>query len=486
MNIRLVFSLIGKLLLIEGGLMMPSLAVAVFFRGGDVWAFVATIALTLLIGGVMARAARPRVQELRAREGFIIVALAWIFLSLFGALPYVLSGAIPHIVDAFFESVSGFTTTGASILTDIESLPKGVLFWRSFTHWIGGMGVLVFTLAITPKITGRTSHLMRAESPGPTMSKLLPRMGDTAKLLYVIYFVLSLLLLICLLLAGMNFYDACIHTFSTAGTGGFSNMNASVGAFGSPLIEWIIAVFMVIFGVNFAVYFRIAIDGWRKGTRDEELRVFLGIVLTAMAVITLNILPGYGGNIAKALRDAVFQVASVVSTTGFMTADFAAWPALSQALIVVLMFIGSCAGSTAGGLKVIRVLLLGKNMMREITRSFQPRRVQVVKLDGKVVAEETLNQVGIFFFAYLVLLLAGTVLVCADGVSFTTGFTAALTTLSNVGPGLDGVGPTQNFAGFSTPVKLVLSFLMLCGRLEIFPMLVLFNPRAWEARHVRR
>ena len=485
MNIRLVFSLIGKLLAMEGGLMLPSLAVAAYYGGEDVGAFVITICVTLLAGGAMIGLSKPSVRELRAREGFAVVALAWLTLSLFGSLPFVISGEIPSPVDAFFESVSGFTTTGATILTEIESLPRGLLFWRSFTHWIGGMGVLVFTLAVTPSITGRTSHLMRAESPGPTMSKLLPRMGDTAKLLYVIYIVLSLLLLIALMLAGLSFYDACIHTFSTAGTGGFSNMNASVGAFDSPVVEWIIAAFMVMFGVNFAVYFHLVVDGAKKGLQDEELRAYLCIVLTAVTIVTLNILPGYGWNVAEALRDAAFQVGSIVSTTGFMTADYATWPTLSQMVLVLLMFIGACAGSTAGGLKVIRVLLLCKNSKREINRTFQPRRVQVVKLDGKAVAEETLNQVGIFFFTHIFLLLIGTTLVCADGVSFATGFSAALTTLSNVGPGLDAVGPTQNFAAFSVPVKLVLSFLMLCGRLEIFPMLVLLSPRAWTSHASR-
>lgn len=344
------------------------------------------------------------------------------------------------------------------------------------------MGVLVFTLAITPKITGRTSHLMRAEAAGPTMSKLLPRMGDTAKLLYILYIVLSLLLLVVLLLCGMNFYDACIHMFSTAGTGGFSNMNASVGAFDSPLIEWVITIFMVLFGINFAVYFHAIINGPRKAFKDEELRVFLCIFVSVSLIITCNILPGYDGDIFTALRDAAFQVSSIISTTGFMTADFATWPTLSQALIVMLMFIGSCAGSTAGGIKMIRVILMSKNVKREITRMFQPRRVQVVKLDGKVVAEETINQIAIFFFAHIAMLLIGTVLVCTDNVSFTTGFTATLTALSNVGPGLDAVGPTQNFAFFSPQVKVLLSFIMLCGRLEIFPMLVLFSPGAWKTR----
>lgn len=482
MNIQLVFSLIGKLLMIESGLMLPSFLVAVYYREGDVPAFVLTMALTLLTGFVLTRVCRPRVQELRAREGFVVVALSWIFLSLFGSLPFVFSGAIPHLVDAFFESVSGFTTTGASILTDIEVLPKGVLFWRSFTHWVGGMGVLVFTLAITPRITGRTSHLMRAESPGPTMSKLLPRMGDTAKLLYVIYIVLSICECICLLLAGMNFFDACIHTFSTAGTGGFSNKNASVGAFTSPAVDMVITVFMILFGINFAVYFHVLINGFRHALRDEELLTYLGIVAAAILIITLNILPVYEGRIMTSLRYASFQVGSIVSTTGFSTADYALWPPLSQAIIVLLMFVGSCAGSTAGGLKVVRVILLYKNGKREVERTFMPRRMAVVKMNGKSVAEETLSQVCIFFFVYMFLLVVGTVLVSVDGVSFGTAFSAALTTLSNVGPGLEGIGPTQNFSDFSSPIKVLLSVYMLFGRLEIFPMLVLFSPRVWRRK----
>ena len=479
MNYKLVFRLLGRLLLMEAVLMIPALTAALIYGGGDAAAFVFTIGLTALCGALMSCLLKPRREDLTARDGMAVAGLSWLILSFFGALPMVFSGAIPNLVDAYFETVSGFTTTGSTILTEIEHLPRGVLFWRSFTHWIGGMGVLVFTLAVLPRLSGRTSHLARAESPGPTFSKLLPKMGDTAKLLYALYFALSLLEAVCLLLAGMNVYDALIHTFGTAGTGGFSNYNASVGAFQNPLIEWIIGVFMMLFGVNFAVYFHLLRKEKEAIRQSEELWFYLILIGVSTLIMTVTILPQYPG-FFTALRTAFFQVTSIASTTGFSTADFNLWPLFSKALVVLLMCLGACAGSTAGGFKLSRILLLFKSSYRDLEHTLQPRKVAVVRFEGKPVQENTLAQVGVYLAIWLFLAVVGTLLLCIRETDFVTAMTAALTCLSNVGPGLNGVGPTENFAHFSPAAKLLLSFYMLAGRLEIYPILLLFSPNVWR------
>ena len=479
MNYKLVFRLLGRLLLMEAALMLPSMGVSLIFRQGDTLAFLEAIAITATVGVMLTFLLKPDRDDLTARDGMAVAGLSWVILSFFGALPFVLSGAIPHVVDAFFEAVSGFTTTGSTILTEIEHLPRGVLFWRSFTHWIGGMGVLVFTLAVLPRLSGRTSHLARAESPGPTFSKLLPKMGDTAKILYVLYFILSFTETVSLLLAGMNLYDALIHTFGTAGTGGFSNYNSSVGAFHSPAIEWIIGVFMMLFGVNFAIYFHLMRREKEPILQSEELWTYLSIVAAATLLVTLSILPRYNG-FFEALRYAFFQVTSIISTTGFGTADFNVWPLFSRSMLLLLMCMGACAGSTAGGIKTSRVLLLGKSAFRDLEHTIQPRKVAVVRLEGKAVQESTLSQVGVYLSLWVVLAVVGTLLISLEAKDFVTAFTAVLTTLSNVGPGLGGVGPTENFAFFSPPAKLLLSFMILAGRLEIYPILLLFAPHVWR------
>ena len=479
MNFKLVFRLLGRLLLMEAALMVPSLLVAVYFREGDVMAFVYTILITAACGAVPAFCFKPGRDDLTARDGMAVAGLSWVILSFFGALPLVLSGAIPHMVDAYFETVSGFTTTGSTILTEIEGLPRGALFWRSFTHWIGGMGVLIFTLAVLPRLSGRTSHLARAESPGPTFAKLLPKMGDTAKVLYGLYFVLTVVEAICLLLAGMNLYDALIHAFGTAGTGGFSNYNASIAAFHSPLIEWIIAVFMMLFGVNFAIYYHLLRKDFDSIRHNEELWTYLGIVAVATLGITVIILPSSGG-FFQALRTAFFQVNAIASTTGFATADFNVWPLLARAILLLLMCLGACAGSTAGGFKLSRILILVKTAYRDLRHTLQPRKVAVVRMESKPVQEGILSQVGVYLFLWLVLAVLGTMLLTFETSDLVTAMTAALTCLSNVGPGLNGVGPTENFAFFSPQAKLLLSFLMLAGRLEIYPVLLLFAPEIWR------
>lgn len=479
MNYKLVFRLLGRLLLIEALLMLPSLAVALIYRQGDAMAFVYTILLTAACGALPGFLIRPGREDLTARDGMAVAGMSWVVLSFFGALPFVFSRAIPYLWDAYFESVSGFTTTGSTILREIESLPRGILFWRSFTHWIGGMGVLIFTLAVLPHLSGRTSHLARAESPGPTFTKLLPKMGDTAKVLYGLYLVLTLFEAVCLLLAGMNLYDALIHAFGTAGTGGFSNYNASIAAFHSPLIEWIIAVFMMLFGVNFAVYYHLAIRDTESLRHNEELWTYLAVVAAATLGITFIILPKAGG-FFPALRAAFFQVNAITSTTGFTTADFDVWPLLARALLVLLMCLGACAGSTAGGFKISRFILLVKTAYRDLRHTLQPRKVAVVRMEGKPVPENTVSQVGVYLFLWLMLAVAGTILLTLEAGDLVTAMTASLTCLSNVGPGLGGVGPTQNFAFFSPGAKLLLSFLMLAGRLEIYPVLLLFAPEIWR------
>ena len=479
MNYKLVFRLLGRLLLMEAILMIPSLFVALIFRQNDAMAFVYTILITAACGALPGFLLKPARRDLTARDGMAVAGLSWVILSFFGSLPFVISGAIPHLADAYFETVSGFTTTGSTILTEIESLPKGILFWRSFTHWIGGMGVLIFTLAVLPRLSGRTSHLARAESPGPTFTKLLPKMGDTAKVLYAIYIAMTGVEAVLLRLAGMSFYDALIHAFGTAGTGGFSNYNASIAAFNSPLIEWIIAVFMMLFGVNFAVYYHLLHREMDAIRHNEELWTFVGFIVLATLGVTLTILPQYDG-FFTALRTAFFQVNSIVSTTGFVTANFNVWPLFARAILLLLLCLGACAGSTAGGFKQSRVILLVKTAYRDLRHTLQPRKVAVVRIEGKPVAESTLSQVGVYLFLWLILGVVGTILLTFETTDLVTAMTASLTCLSNVGPGFNGVGPTENFAFFSAPAKLLLSFLMLAGRLEIYPVLLLFAPEIWR------
>ena len=480
MNKRLVLRLLGAILLIEALAMAPSLAISLLYGDGDALALLSSMALLAALGFPAWRFAHPREQNLRAREGFLVVALSWVLLSAFGALPFVISGLIPNYIDAFFEAVSGFTTTGATVLGNFEGLPRGVMFWRSFTHWIGGMGVLVLTLALLPQMTGRSSHLVRAESPGPSLSKIVPKMGDTAKILYLIYGVLTVIELAALIIAGMSPYDAAIHAMGTAGTGGFSNYGSSIGAFDSAVIDAIITFFMVLFGINFALFYRVLVGSWRDALRSEELRWYLALFAGSTLFVSLMILPQYG-TFLNALRYGSFQVATIMSTTGYATADFNLWPQAVKALIVVLMFIGSCAGSTAGGIKVVRVGILCKLGRREVRRTFQPRKVQVVRFEGKGVEENRLTQVSVFFFVYVLLVLVGMFLVSLEGLyDLETNFTAVLTCISNVGPGLGHVGPVENFSGYGPFAKVVLSLLMLAGRLELFPILVLFHPSAWR------
>ena len=480
MNAKLLLRLTGAILLVEAAAMLPALAIAIGYGDGDAMAFVWTILLLLAVSVPMRLFTRTEQVNLRAKEGFLVVSLSWVLLSVFGAMPFVFSGVIPNFVDALFEAVSGFTTTGATIMAQVEGQPHGVMLWRSFTHWIGGMGVLVLTLALLPQMSGRTSHLVRAESPGPTLSKIVPRMGDTAKILYIIYGALTLLNFLALWIAGMGPYDALLHAVGTAGTGGFSNYAASIGHFNSPWINWITTVFMLVFGVNFALYYKALTGDWKEALRSEELHWFLGIFGGITLVTTLAILPE-SGSIFTALEHGAFQVASLMSTTGYATTDFNLWPIAAKMALFLALFTGGCAGSTAGGMKICRIGMMCKAGIREVRRTIQPRKVQLVRFEGKAVQEETIHQMGVFMFMYVLLIVLGGTLLSLEGLyDMETNFTAALTCVSNVGPGLGAVGPTGSFAGYGPLSKLLCSFLMLAGRLEIFPMLALLHPAMWR------
>ncbi len=479
MNNKMIRFILGKMLQIEGVLMLLPALVSLIYREHSGGSFVIVSAFLLVSTHFVAK--KPKDMSIYAKEGFIIVALAWILWSAFGALPFVFSKSIPHFIDAFFETVSGFTTTGSTILTDIEALPKSVNFWRCLTHWVGGMGVLVFVMAVIPLSGKGSMFLMRAEVPGPTCDKLVPKARSTAKILYGMYLALSAVEVVLLLVGGMDLYDALIHTFSTAGTGGFSSRNASVAAFDSAYIDGVITVFMLLFGVNFNLYFLLLLRNFRDVLKNEELRVYLGVVAVSILLVTVNILHLYETPL-RAFRYAAFQVAAIVTTTGFVTANFDLWPEFSKMILLLLMIMGACAGSTGGGMKVSRILILMKTIGKEIRQILHPKSVNIVKLDGKRVADESTQGVYVYVICYVLILAGSILLITVDNFDFTTNFTAVLTTMNNVGPGLSLVGPIENFSGFSYFSKIVLSIDMLVGRLEILPMLMLFAPQVWRKK----
>ncbi|CDC46647.1 trk-type K+ transport systems membrane components [Clostridium sp. CAG:58] len=478
MNYSMIFFIIGWVFIIEAALMAPSALVAVLYSERSIWAFAAAIGLCLLLGVPLVRK-QPANKVFYAKEGCVTVALSWIVMSLMGALPFVFSGVIPSIVDAMFETVSGFTTTGASILKDVEVLPRCMLFWRSFTHWIGGMGVLVFLLCLLPMSGGGYSmNLMKAESPGPSVSKLVPKVRSTAKLLYGLYVALSLLELALLLLGSMPLFDALCTTFGTAGTGGFGIKNSSIGEY-SAYIQSIVTIFMILFGINFNVYFLLYMRKPKEALRCEEAGWYLAIIAVSTLIITVFIRNSFP-DLVTAFRHAAFQVGSIITTTGFSTVDFNVWPAVPRAILVLLMFIGACAGSTGGGIKVSRIVLLFRTMTREIGQIIHPHMVKKLKFEGRVVGQEVLRSVNAFMVAYVLIFAVSTLFVCLDGFDLVTSFTAVAATLNNIGPGLEMVGPIGNFSCFSDLSKIVLIFDMLAGRLEIFPLLVLFFRDTWK------
>ena len=476
----MVFYLIGQMLKVEAALMALPLIVSLIYRESSYLAFLISIGIALGFGFLMTILSRPKTRVFYAKEGFVIVSLAWIAMSLIGAAPFVISGEIPSFIDAVFETISGFTTTGSSIVRNVEALSKGILFWRSFTHWIGGMGVLVFVLAIMPKFSDRSIHLIRAEMAGPIVGKLVPKAKDTAKILYLIYIAMTVIETIFLLFGGMSLFESAVHSFGTAGTGGFGIKADSIGGY-SPYCQWVITIFMLLFGINFNLYYFLLLRNFRSVFKNLELWVYIGIVTVSTGIITANILSRFGG-FFDALRHAAFQVSSVVTTTGYATADFDLWPSLSKGIIFILLFLGGCAGSTAGGLKISRVLILFKMMRSELHKMLHPRSVNVVKMDGRQIDDPILRNVGVYFAIYIVGILATFVVLSFEPFNFETNFSAAVTCINNVGPGFSLVGPSMSFAEYSDISKIVLSFAMLLGRLEIFPLLISLSPSTWSKK----
>ena len=477
MNYAIVLRLLSYILLTEGALLLlPAAASLCYGEWFVMGVFLFTAALSAALGALLHRI-KTKSQIFYMREGFATTALCWLLISVVGAVPFVLTGCIPNPVDALFETVSGFTTTGASILPGVEDLPKGILFWRSFTHWVGGMGVLVFLLSLLPLTGGSHVNLMKAESPGPQVDKLVPKVQSTAKILYGIYFGLTVIEFVFLLFGGMPVFESLLTAFGTAGTGGFGFRNDSFGSF-SPYIQWVVTIFMILFGVNFNAYFLLLM---RKFGRviSEEVRGYFLVILAAVGIITVNIYSLYN-SVGEAVRQAAFQVGSIITTTGFSSCDFDLWPTLSKEILVVLMFIGACAGSTGGGIKVSRLLILGKTLGKELKQALHPQVVAPVRMDGKLLNHETIRTTNVFMGAYFFIFVVSFLLISLDGFDMVTNFTAIAATLNNIGPGLAQVGPMMNFGSFTNPAKLVMIFDMLAGRLEIFPMLVLFLPDTWR------
>ncbi|WP_304509567.1 TrkH family potassium uptake protein [Anaerotignum sp.] len=483
MNYHMMAYILGNILRVEGlFLFFPGLIALFYGERKALFAFGLTIFIAMVVGSILSKA-EPKNRRIYGREGFIIVALAWIIMSFFGAMPFYFSGAIQGAVNCFFETVSGFTTTGASILTEIEGLPMSILFWRSFTHWIGGMGILVFMLAIMPTVDERSMHLMRAEAPGPVVSKLVPTVKSTAKLLYKMYVILTVLEIVLLFFGGMPLFDSIVNTFSTAGTGGFAIKNASIAAYENSYYEYVITIFMFLFSVNFNLYYLLFIKDVKNIFKNEELRYYFFIILGAIGMITINILSLYP-TFESAFRHAAFQVLAIISTTGFATANFDVWPELSKTVLVILMIIGACGGSTGGGIKVSRLIILLKMAGREIRRIVHPRSVNIIKLDGHKVDEEVVHGVAGFIIVYLFLILGSFLLISINNYDFTTSLSSVLTCLGNVGPGLAKVGPIENYSFYSDFSKLVLCFDMLLGRLEIFPIIMIFSPSVWKRSYM--
>lgn len=484
MNVKSISRTVGLILLITGIFQIFPLLIAVIdHEPRNILAYIESLCLILLVGSALLLFSRGGNRMFSAQEGFAATGLSWIFMSAFGALPFFLSGQIPSYVDAFFEMVSGFTTTGASILTDVEALSRCNLFWRSFSHWLGGMGVLVFLLAVVPgarKNGGTGIYLMRAESPGPSVDKLTPHLRQTAMILYGIYILLTALCIVCLLLGGMPVFDSFCIAFGTAGTGGFAIKNSSMGGY-SYFLQTVVTVFMFLFGVNFSLYYMLLLHKFKAVFKNEELRLYFGIAASSIILIAINISRMYN-TVYEAVHHAAFQVVSIMTTTGYGTVDFEQWPAFSKAILLSLMFIGASAGSTGGGLKVSRVLLLMKSIRRTIRKALHPRRVQPVYMDGRAVSEEVCDNVNAYLAIYCVILVLSFAIISVDGFSIGTNFSAVASCFNNIGPGFELVGATQNFSIYSDLSKIILSLDMLLGRLEIFPLLLLLSPDTWSRR----
>ena len=481
MNYPTIFNNIGKILIVEAILLAFPAIGAIIYGEDTLISFALTIA-ALAVTGLICMRKKPKKATIYAKEGYVIVALTWILMSLFGALPFYISGYIPSFTDAFFETVSGFTTAGSTILREVESMPKSLLFWRSFTHWIGGMGVLVFVIAIMPKTENSSMHVMRAEVPGPTVGKLVSKLRASARILYGIYCVLTLAEIVFLAIGGMPLFDSIVNSLATAGTGGFAILNNSIEGYNSVYAEMVIAVFMIIFGVNFNLYYLFLIKHGKQAIKSEELRWFLGIVAGSVLIIAISLI-STKHDVGDSFRYAFFQVASIISTTGFSTTNFDTWPVIAKAVLVFLTITGACAGSTCGGFKISRIVILVKSGLRDIKKAINPRSIETVKIDKKTVDEPVVKSVSVLFAMYFLIIFVSIVVVALDGRDIVTTSTAVLTCINNVGPGLGAVGPYGNFADFSVLSKLVLCFDMLAGRLELIPMLMLFSPYAWSRKY---
>lgn len=476
MNVRIILYTLGWVLNLEAAAMLLPLICSLCYGESPV-PFLIAIAATAVLG-IILTVKKPKSISMYSREGYTSVALSWVVLSIMGALPFFISGYIPNFMDAVFETVSGFTTTGASILKDVEALPKGLLFWRSFTHWLGGMGIIVFLIALLPLFGGSNLYLIKAESPGPSVGKLVPKVKSTAKILYSIYLSFTVIEIILLLIGKMSLFDALTTTFGTAGTGGFGVKNSSMADY-SSYIQNVVTVFMLIFGVDFSIYYLLLVKKFSSAVKSTEVRTYLGIVFTSAIIIAFNCRHLFA-NIWQSLHHAFFQVASIITTTGYATADFNAWPALSKTILITLMFIGACAGSTGGGIKVSRIVILIKSIFKEIRITAHPKSTLKITMNGNVIEHETLRAVNVYMAAYLLIAALSILFISVDNFDFETNFTAVASALNNIGPGFSKVGPTENFSVFSNLSKFILALDMLIGRLEIFPMLMLLSPRTWR------
>ena len=477
MNISIILYTLGRVLAIESAFMVLPGIVAIIYRENNWWTYF-VVALTGMLAGLLISLKKPKNTQFFAKEGFASVGLAWFLISLTGALPPFISREIPNYIDAVFEMSSGFTTTGATILTDVEAMSHATLFWRSFSHWIGGMGIFVFLLAVMPMVGGVNMHLLRAESPGPVVGKLVPKMKDSSQILYVIYIFLTIVQIISLWIMGMSFFEAVCTSFATAGTGGFGVYNSSIANF-STLIKWDVTIFMILYGINFNVYFLILARKFKNILKIEEVRTYLLVIVGAVLIITLNIFKTYN-SFGMALTDAAFQVASIITTTGFATCDFNLWPSLSKTILVILMITGACAGSTGGGLKFSRILILIKAVRQEINSFIHPRSVKAVGMDDRTVDKTVVKSVCVYAVLFALIYFGSVFIVSIDKYDMVTNFTAVLATMNNVGPGFEVVGATGNYAGFNYLSKIVFIFDMLAGRLELYPILLLFVPMMWK------
>lgn len=482
-NFNGVIRMMGMLLLVLGCCLLPCLLVAfIFGETASSLGFLSAILPCFILGIILIKSFRPSLIRLKARDGFLIVSLCWLVASLIGAVPFTVSGAIPSYVDAFFETCSGFSTTGSSILSEIESLPKSMLFWRSFTHWLGGMGIIVFAMALLPSLGVGGQLIASAETPGPTLDKISPRFSDTAKNLYLIYLLFTVIETVLLCLGGMNLYDALVHTFGTVGTGGFSNYNTSVAHFTSPYIHWVITIFMLLCGINFNLYFILARRGLHTMLKDAELRLYLTIVFGVSALIIIDLLAtGTYDNVSDSVRDTFFQVSSIITTTGYATADYDVWPTFCKMLIFMLMLTGACSSSTGGGVKIIRILISLKLIRRGVSLKLHPNRIITVRLGNREVPQEVATNIANFVFFYIAVVFAGSLVISLNGFDLMTTFSSVLTCVGNIGPGFNLVGPTMNFSVFSDFSKVILSLLMIAGRLELFTFFMLFSPHYWNA-----